>query len=94
MLAPHPLAVPAGAGFLPLPYNTGSAGPVAAPGRRLRAGRRPWRRCRRGRWDRRLHADGPHYFGDLAGTSEAEEQAAIDAGQIRAGGIRSVASRP
>jgi hypothetical protein len=44
--------------------------------------------------ERRLHADGPHYFGDLAGTSEAEEQAAIDAGQIRAGGIRSVASRP
>jgi hypothetical protein len=50
--------------------------------------------CRRGRWERRLHADGPHYFGDPAGTSEAEEQAAIDAGQIRAGGIRSVASRP
>ena len=28
-----------------------------------------------------------------AGTSEAEEQAAIDAGQIRAGGIRYAATR-
>ena len=46
------------------------------------------------RFSRRLHAEGPHYFGDLAGTSQAEEQAAIDLGQIRAGGIRYVARRP
>lgn len=46
------------------------------------------------RFSRRLHAEGPHYFGDLAGTSQAEEQAAIDIGQIRAGGIRYVARRP
>jgi len=31
---------------------------------------------------------GPYFFSDLAGTSEADEQAAIDAGQIRATGIR------
>jgi SAM-dependent methyltransferase len=46
------------------------------------------------RFRRRLHAEGPFYFGDLTATSEAEEQAAIDAGQIRAGGIRHVARRP
>jgi SAM-dependent methyltransferase len=46
------------------------------------------------RFSRQLHAEGPYYFGDLAATSEAEEQAAVDAGQIRAGGIRYVAGRP
>jgi SAM-dependent methyltransferase len=40
------------------------------------------------RFDRRLCADGPYFFADLAGTSEADEQAAIDAGQIQATGIR------
>jgi SAM-dependent methyltransferase len=46
------------------------------------------------RFSRQLHAEGPYYFGDLAAISEAEEQAAVDAGQIRAGGIRHVARRP
>ena len=37
----------------------------------------------------RLTCDyGPYFFSDLAGTGEADEQAAIDAGQIRATGIR------
>jgi SAM-dependent methyltransferase len=45
------------------------------------------------RFSRRLHARGPYYFGDLATTSEAEEQAAIDTGQIRPGGIRYAATR-
>jgi len=36
---------------------------------------------------RRLVARGPYFFPDLAGTSEAEERAAIDAGQIRANRI-------
>jgi SAM-dependent methyltransferase len=40
------------------------------------------------RFDPRLRVDGPYLFADLAGSSEAEEQAAIDAGQIRATGIR------
>ena len=35
---------------------------------------------------------GPYLFPDLADTSEAEEQAAIDVGQIRAGGIRYAAT--
>jgi SAM-dependent methyltransferase len=39
------------------------------------------------RFHRRLLARGPYFFPDLAGTSEAEEQAAIDAGQIRANRI-------
>ena len=45
------------------------------------------------RFSRQLHAAGPYYFADLAGTSEAEEQAAIDAGLIRAGGIRYAAKQ-
>ena len=45
------------------------------------------------RFTRRFHATGPYFFLDLADTSEAEEQAAIDAGQIRAGGIRYAATR-
>jgi SAM-dependent methyltransferase len=45
------------------------------------------------RFDRRLSVEGSYFFPDLADTSEAEEQAAIDAGQIRAGGIRYAATR-
>jgi SAM-dependent methyltransferase len=45
------------------------------------------------RFDRRLHAEAPYFFTELAGTGEAEEQAAIDAGQIQAGGIRYAAKR-
>jgi SAM-dependent methyltransferase len=45
------------------------------------------------RFDRRLYAKGPYFFADLAGTSDAEEQAAIDAGLIQAGGIRYAATR-
>lgn len=44
------------------------------------------------RFGRRLHADGPYFFADLDGVSEADEQAAIDAGQIRATGVRYVGS--
>jgi SAM-dependent methyltransferase len=45
------------------------------------------------RFDRQLYVEGPYFFADLADTSQAEEQAAIDAGQIRAGGIRYAATR-
>jgi SAM-dependent methyltransferase len=44
------------------------------------------------RFHRRLYVDGPYFFPDLSATSEAEEQAAIDAGLIRAGGIRYAAT--
>ena len=47
-----------------------------------------------GRFVRRFHAEGPYLFADLAATTEAEEQAAIDAGQIQACGIRYVATTP
>jgi SAM-dependent methyltransferase len=40
------------------------------------------------RFARRSCASGPFFFADLAGTTEADEQAAIDGGQIRPGGIR------
>jgi SAM-dependent methyltransferase len=46
------------------------------------------------RFRRRFHAEGPYFFADLAATTEAEEQAAIDAGEIRASGIRYAATRP
>ena len=46
------------------------------------------------RFDRRFHAEGSYFFADLAETGETEEQAAIDAGQIRPGGLRYVATRP
>ena len=36
------------------------------------------------RLERQLLAHGPYFFPDLVNTSEADEQAAIDAGQIRA----------
>jgi hypothetical protein len=39
------------------------------------------------RFERRLSSDGPYFFADLAGTGEAEERAAIDAGAIQATGI-------
>jgi SAM-dependent methyltransferase len=40
------------------------------------------------RFDRRLHVFGPYFFADLLDISEPDEQAAIDAGQIQATGIR------
>jgi hypothetical protein len=45
------------------------------------------------RFTRRRAADAPYLFADLADTSEADEQAAIDAGQIQAIGIRYTATR-
>ena len=45
------------------------------------------------RFDRRRYAEGPYLFAALANTSEVEEQAAIDTGLIRAGGIRYAAVR-
>jgi SAM-dependent methyltransferase len=42
---------------------------------------------------RQLCVEGPYFFPDLAATSESQEQAAIDAGLIRAGGIRYAATR-
>jgi SAM-dependent methyltransferase len=45
------------------------------------------------RFTGRFHVEGPYFFADLADTSEAEEQAAIDAGQIQAGGVRYAATR-
>lgn len=43
------------------------------------------------RFERRLLAEGPYFFPDLPGTREAEEQAAIDAEDIRATRIEYVA---
>jgi SAM-dependent methyltransferase len=40
------------------------------------------------RFDRQSCVFGPYFFADLADTTEADEQAAIDAGQIQATGIR------
>jgi SAM-dependent methyltransferase len=45
------------------------------------------------RFHRQLYVEGPYFFPDLADTSEGQEQAAIDAGLIRAGGIRYTATR-
>jgi SAM-dependent methyltransferase len=45
------------------------------------------------RFDRRSCALGPYFFADLAGTTEADEQAAIGAGLIQALGIRYVGRR-
>jgi SAM-dependent methyltransferase len=47
-------------------------------------------RCLDARFLRRAYAEGPNFFPDLVGTAQADEQAAIDAGQIRATGIRYV----
>jgi SAM-dependent methyltransferase len=46
------------------------------------------------RFERRLCTDGPYFFPDLAGTTEADEQAAIDAGHVRATGIRYASRLP
>ena len=45
------------------------------------------------RFDRRGWGFGPYFFADLADISEADEQAAIDAGQVQATGIRYLARR-
>jgi SAM-dependent methyltransferase len=42
------------------------------------------------RFDRQFCAHGPYFFSELAEITEADEQAAIDSGQIRATGIRYV----
>jgi hypothetical protein len=41
-----------------------------------------------GRFDRETLGYGPYFFADLAATSEADEQAAIDAGLIQANRIQ------
>jgi hypothetical protein len=46
------------------------------------------------RFTRRHTTDAPYLFADLADISEAEEQAAIDASQIQAIGVRYTATRP
>ena len=45
-------------------------------------------------FDRQFSVEAPYFFTELADTSEPEEQAAIDAGLIQAGGIRYAATRP
>ena len=45
------------------------------------------------RFTRRLHAEHPYLFAHLTATGEAEEQAAIDSGEIRAVGTRFVGTR-
>jgi SAM-dependent methyltransferase len=42
------------------------------------------------RFHRRLCTVGPYFFADLAGITQAEEQAAVDTGSIQANGIRYV----
>jgi SAM-dependent methyltransferase len=59
-------------------------------------GLRPGEQILRGldmRFTREHAADAPYLFADLADTGEAEEQAAIDAGQIQPVGIRYTATR-
>jgi SAM-dependent methyltransferase len=46
------------------------------------------------RFERRLLAYGPYFFPDLVATTEADEQAAIDGGQIAASRIDYVGTRP
>ncbi len=46
------------------------------------------------RFERRQLEYGPYFFADLAGTTEAEEQAAIDAGEIQASRIDYAGTRP
>jgi hypothetical protein len=46
------------------------------------------------RFDRQLLSYGPYFFADLADVSEADEQAAIDAGQIQANRIDYVGVTP
>jgi SAM-dependent methyltransferase len=45
------------------------------------------------RFDRQFLGDGPFFFADLDGVSEAEEQAAIDSGAIRPGRVAYVGRR-
>jgi hypothetical protein len=45
------------------------------------------------RFERRLLTTGPYFFPDLADTTEADEQSAIDAGQIRSNRIDYVGTR-
>ena len=45
------------------------------------------------RFDPQLLTYGPYFFADLAGISEDEEQAAIDAGEIEANRIAYVGRR-
>jgi len=45
------------------------------------------------RFDREALGFWPYYFADLAGTSEADEQAAIDGGLIKANRIQYVGRR-
>jgi SAM-dependent methyltransferase len=45
------------------------------------------------RFERRSCAFAPYFFADLGGVTEAEEQAAIEAGEIRATGIQYVGAR-
>jgi len=45
------------------------------------------------RFDREALGFGPYYFADLAGTSEADEQAAIDGGLIKANRIQYLGRR-
>jgi SAM-dependent methyltransferase len=46
------------------------------------------------RFDPQMLGSGPYFFADLDGVTEADEQAAIDAGQIQAGRISYVGQRP
>jgi hypothetical protein len=46
------------------------------------------------RFDRQELGYGPYFFAELAGVTQADEQAAIDAGQIRANRIVYVGRRP
>lgn len=46
------------------------------------------------RFDRRFAGHGPFFFADLAGVTEADEQAAIDAGEIQPNRIGYVGRRP
>ena len=46
------------------------------------------------RLERRLLAYGPYFFADLVTTTQADEQAAIDAGQLQASRIDYVGTRP
>ena len=46
------------------------------------------------RFHTRLLAQAPYFFPDLHRTSEADEKAAADSGEIRATGIRYVATKP
>lgn len=61
--------------------------PAWAGGHGLHQGQEVVRRLD-ARFTRRVHAEGPYFFPELSGVAEQDEQAAIDAGQIRATGIR------